>query len=335
MAGAVRDEINAVIAALSDGNAPFSFFRLISLFERYFTDAAPVGSATDASRELMRLRAWPSLSFPPGDIAEVSLQSVDESELRVCLSVTFLGLFGPASPLPPYYTEELMGDDPGQETARDFLDLFNHRLISFVYQSWKKYRYYVRFSPNGNDAFSRYIFSLMGMPRLADGQDSEIDWRKLLPFAGLLGMNSSSPLVFERLFSHYFDVPVRIEEGVARVVLIPEEQQQRTGSRRTSLGIDWLLGERVPDRAGKFRIWIGPVSQDRFHSFLPRGRDRRVLLTLVRNLLRHPLDFDVRVLVDGSEPVSWRLGSDHPGRIGWSVILGKPLTDTGEVALLG
>lgn len=333
MARTVRDQISQLIDGLSDVDQQIAFFPLVGLIERFFADATPVGSSADAGRERVRLRALPALAFPPADVAEVSVHGDDEDDLKVDVLVTFLGLFGPASPLPPYYTEELLGDDPAQITARDFLDLFNHRLISFVYQAWKKYRYYVRFSASGQDAFSSYIFALMGMPRVSERLGGEIDWRKLLVFAGLLGMNSSSPLVLERVLSNYFGFPVRVEEGVARVVRIPEAQQHRLGGRRTSMGVDWLLGEKLPDRAGKFRLWIGPVSQQDFQSLLPGGPNRRILLTLVRNLLRHPLDFDIRVLLDEDGSMSWELGGDHAGRMGWSLFLGDAGASVREIAL--
>jgi type VI secretion system protein ImpH len=315
MAGPLRDEIDS-LTVLPDEPDAFSFFQLIALLERFYPDAPAVGGATEAGRERIRFRALPSLAFPPADIAAVA-----EEDGRIGVTVTFLGLFGPASPLPASFTEELLGDDPGQETVRDFLDLFNHRLISFVYKAWKKYRYYAQFRPDADDVFSSHLFALMGMPPQAT-PGTLIDRRRLLGHAGLLGLNCRSASVLERVLAHYFAVPVRIEEGVERLVTIPESQCHRLGGRRTSLGLDWLLGENLPDRAGKFRIWIGPVARDAFRSFLPDGANHRALIELVTLLLRDPLDFDVRVLLEPGELEPWRLGGP-PAPLGWFLWLGN------------
>src|SRR6202012_2956529 len=149
-------------------------FQLIALLERFYPDAPAVGAATEAGRERIRFRALPSLAFPPADIAAVAPEGGIDTPGRIGVTVTFFGLFGPASPLPAYYTEELLGDDPAQETVRDFLDLFNHRLISFVYKAWKKYRYYAQFRPDADDVFSSYLFALMGLPPQAS-PDTVID----------------------------------------------------------------------------------------------------------------------------------------------------------------
>ncbi len=316
MASPVRDEIDSVTALPAEAD-DFNFFQLIALFERFFSEAPAVGAATEAGRERIRFRALPSLAFPPADIASVAA----EPSCRIDVTVTFLGLFGPASPLPAYFTEDLLGDDPGQETVRDFLDLFNHRLISFVYKAWKKYRYYAQFRPDADDVFSGYLFALMGLPPQAT-PGTRIDRRRLLGHAGLLGLNCRSASVLERVLAHYFEVPVRIEEGIERLVTIPESQCHRLGGRRTSLGLDWLLGEKLPDRAGKFRIWIGPVSRQVFQSFLPEGDNHKALIELVTLLLRDPLDFDVRVLLAPGELEAWRLGGP-PSPLGWFLWLGN------------
>jgi type VI secretion system protein ImpH len=321
MAGPLRDEIDS-LTALPDDETDFSFFQLIALLERRFRDAPAVGAATEAGRERIRFRALPSLAFPPADIAAVASHGgAGGADGLVAVTVTFLGLFGPASPLPTYYTEDLLGDDPGQETVRDFLDLFNHRLISFVYKAWKKYRYYAQFRRGADDAFSGYLFALMGLPPAAP-QASEIDRRRLLGHAGLLGLNCRSAGVIERVLAHYFEVPVRIEEAVERLLEIPASQCHRLGGRRTSLGVDWLLGERLPDRAGKFRIWIGPVTQAVFRSFLPDGANHKALIELVTLLLRDPLDYDVRVLLAPGEMEPWHLGGP-PSPLGWFLWLGQ------------
>src|SRR3546814_317000 len=91
-------------------------------------------------REAVRFGVIDSLSFPPGEIT--ALQPAPEqvdAELR--MTVAFLGLTGPSGVLPHHYTRWLIARararDPG---PRDFLELFNHRLLLLFWHAWRKHR---------------------------------------------------------------------------------------------------------------------------------------------------------------------------------------------------
>ena len=60
-----------------------------------------------------------------------------------------MGLYGPSSPLPNHYTEDVLWASADEDAARSFLDLFNHRLISLVFRAWEKYRQPFRFAQSG------------------------------------------------------------------------------------------------------------------------------------------------------------------------------------------
>ena len=300
----------------------YSFHQAALLLERYFASAPPVGTALDAAAERIRFRALDSLAFPPADVAAADTLARPEGGDLVRLTVTFLGLYGPSSPMAVGFTERLLLDDEGGPAIRDFLDVFNHRLLSLLHRAWTKYRYYLRFRGTGQDDVSKAIFALIGHPRPTGHEKAGVRWEQLLPFAGILAMPNASPHVIERVLSHYFAVQVRIEEAVERFIAIPEGQRHRLGLAGNELGRSWTLGRRVRDLSGKFRIWIGPVTRARFDAFAPGGADHGPLFDLVRKLLRDSLLFDVRILLEPDALEAWRLGSPALplGRLLW---LGK------------
>jgi type VI secretion system protein ImpH len=337
MAGSLRDAPRDLIPRLPGHPSTYSFFHVVSLAERFYPDAVPVGSAADPAGERIRFRAFASLAFPPADIVGFDWRELEGKEPRLRITVAFLGLYGSASPLAPHYTEAIIGGDPEQDTLRDFLDLFNHRLTALFYRTWTKYRYHIQLRGRAEDPVSRKVFALGGLhlprdpnaPRASDA----IDWSKLLAYAGLLALNCRSPGVLERIIGHYFEIPVRIEEGIERHVSLDDAQQNRLGLGNGSLSLDWVLGSELVDISGKFRIWLGPLSREQFDLFLPGGSRHTALYKLVRGLLRDGLDFDIWLKLRPGEAEPWSLGDTQAAPLGWSMWLGDADSATTGVPL--
>ena len=112
-------------------------------------------------------------------------------------------------------------------TLRDFLDMFNHRIISLFYQAWEKYplsRF--RYERGELDRFSHYVLALIGLgtPGLQNRQDVADD--SLLFYGGLL--SHALPLgrrAAARCCGTTFDVPVEIEQFVGAWYPLDEESQ--------------------------------------------------------------------------------------------------------------
>lgn len=247
----------------------FDFVQAVRLIEWASSGAARVGYLGPASKEPVRFAAHPSLAFPCADIESISVEVGDSDAMtRYLITVNFMGLLGPASPLPPFYTLEVLRDETN--AVRDFLDFFNHRLISLFYRACTKYRLGLdevrdaRERGDGIDAptdvfpqmpalpemgpepvatrvgvvergpakggVDEVLFSLIGLRGAVLRRAGSVDWSRLLPFAGLLTMRAHSAPVLANILSHYFDgIPVQIRELVGRWVAIPEDQQARLG----------------------------------------------------------------------------------------------------------
>lgn len=339
MAADDRSPGDPLIARLIATAPRFAFYQAVDLLERrYARDGARVGGFAPPEEEVLRFRPHASLGFPKADIEriETRLRAGAEADLPLFrLTVTFLGLYGAAAPLPAFYTEAILAAEEGESARRDFMDLFHHRLISLQYRLWVKYRYYLRYEAGANDRTSEIVYSFFGLgPKPARTGLRLLYLERLLASAGLLAMNSRSPSLLTGLISYYFrGLAVAIEPFVPRRVAIPDDQRIRLGRANARLGDDMTLGATLNDIAGKFRLVLGPLNRARFEDFLPDGRDHGHLVELVNTLLREPLDFEFELRLDSAERPALTLDRDNPCRLGWMSWLGTPKNEDCRVRL--
>ena len=117
----------------------------------------------------------------------------------------------------------------------------------------------------------------------------------------------------------YFDVPTDVQEFVAHWMRIPESDQFRLGESvgfSGCLGQDTILGERVWQRQDKFRILLGPLSLDRYESFLPTGHSFKALVAVVRNYIGLEYLWEVNLILKKEEKPVTCLGVT--GALGWT-----------------
>jgi type VI secretion system protein ImpH len=295
---------------LPNGGRTHEFFQLVQLLLRERPGAVSPGGEGPPSRENIRFRAAASLGFSASDIESVETIESPDGTSRFQVTVNFMGLYGPASPLPSHYTEEILWAGTDGDGARDFLDLFHHRLISFVWRAWRKYRHPVHFETAGPDETTRRALCLLGVgtPGMAEG--SGLPLVPLLRSAGLLGVRQRSAAGLEGFIAAQFrGVAARVQACVERWTEIPEGQRMRLGHSSARLGEDAILGTRVRDRSGAFRIVLGPLTREQFRRFLPRGEDCAEFVRLVRLYVTDPLDFDVVLRLEGADVPAYVLSA--------------------------
>jgi len=316
---------------LSRGIREYSLFQAVQLVLERLAEAHP---HLDEQRlyEYLEFQANPSLGFPGSDIDRVQFFE-EHGELRARLRINLLGLFGGSSPLPAFYSEQALGDSHEGNPTRDFLDLFNNRLQRLLLPIWRKYRYCARFRSGATDAFSAQLFALIGLGSPQIRQAEELNWKRLLPYLGLLSLRAHSGALIESVLRYYFKhADLHIEQCLERQVTVSAEQCNRLGRANSRLGEDSVLGERVRDCSGKFRIHIRQLSWARFHEFLPVGSGYSPLCALVRFTLRDPLDYDISLELRKDEIRDLRIGNDNPCLLGWTTWLGQDHSD-GQVTL--
>jgi len=336
----------------------FDFFQAVRLLHALDPGRRPVGHGGPPEAEVVRFRAQVSLGFPPSAIC--ALDRGTPARPVPALTQAFLGLTGPSGVLPRHYTELLLRLHESKAVEkyalRDWLDLFNHRLTSLFYRAWEKYRFepaYERgeYALPEPDPHTRALQSLvgLGLPPLrdrlviavpgavADGGRTlaRVDDLAVLYYGGLFAHRPRNAAGLESLLADYFRLPVRVRQFQGRWLTLEPANRTRLGGgpgANDRLGADAIVGERVWDRQGQFRVRVGPLAYDRFVEFLPdrapiAGRKASFLMAhLVRLYVGPDLDFDVQLILGAAEVPECRLdGGDGYGdvgpRLGWNTWL--------------
>ena len=168
---------------------PFTvrFFEAVRLLRRLLPGRKPVGYFVPPTSETVRFTSHPSLSFPASEIQ--SLEWPEGSESQATMMVNFMGLVGLNGALPMPYTELIVERAQRKNNGfRDFLDIFNHRLISFFYRAWEKYHFFVGYERKENDPLTPLLLSFVGLGTKGLLQRQVIQDQSVAYYAGLLGL---------------------------------------------------------------------------------------------------------------------------------------------------
>jgi type VI secretion system protein ImpH len=297
----------------------FEFFQAIRLLERMAPDRKPLGRFTNPADEVARLGAFPSLSFPASEI-----QSIDWPEGEPpSLAVNFMGVTGPQGPLPHFYTTLILARlRAGDRTLRDFLDLFHHRMLSFFYQAWEKYRFAVSYERGERDRFSHHLLDLIGLGTLGLQERLAVPDDAFLFFAGILGQRPHSAHALELLLNDYFEVPCEVMQLVGGWFRLDATTECCIGERSTpseQLGLGAVVGDEVWNQQARARIRIGPLDLENYLDFLPNGSAYQPLRSLLRFWTNEEIDFEVQLILEREEVPRCQLGGegDSAPQLGW------------------
>ena len=142
MAHPEQSAVSGVIGQLLSEGYRFGFFQAVRLLELWEGDRAPVGHDAAPQNEAVRFGSHASVEFPASQIYDVAASRDGTHPAR--MTVTFFGLNGPLGALPQHYTEIAIERLARKDGALlDFLDLFNHRLLSLFYRAWEKYQFWI------------------------------------------------------------------------------------------------------------------------------------------------------------------------------------------------
>ncbi|HET8783104.1 MAG TPA: type VI secretion system baseplate subunit TssG [Pyrinomonadaceae bacterium] len=315
----------------------FDFFQAVRLLEiihtTYGEHLTSPAQGADPTKEIVHFRSSVKLDFPSSDIADVKrrndLPARQQPKAPAEMSVNFLGLAGCLGTLDIPSTELVLQRESQKDTAlKDFLDIFNHRLVSLLYRIRKHHRVGLGSATPGKDQVARYLYSLIGMetPRLKGRM--HVRDRALLYYAGILAQQPRSIAGLERILTDYFQVDVKTKQFVGQWCELEQDQWTTIGESGTNqtLGHDTVMvGTRVWDQHARFEIQLGPLGLEEFESFLPTEWRFGVLCDLVRFYVKDEFEFNVRLILKAAEIPEVKLSMDPA--LSWTSWLGPMHTN--------
>ena len=289
-----------------------------------------VGMVRELEKQPFQLIANLDSSFAANEIVEW----IPTEESRPKLSVSFFGLVGSSGALPEHYTQMILERVRQKDyTLREFLDIFNHRLLSLFYRAWEKHSFPVSFetaaASREEDVLTQAIWGLIGhrLPSSRDRMSLNDDC--FLYYAGQFSSKRPSLESLRACIQDFSGVQTEVEPLVGQWLTLDLPDQSRIGeppaglSMGSELGIDTIAGQRVWDVENRFRVCLGPVDWETLSSYLPTQPKMRVLTDFVRRFVGPQFDFDFQVLLLSKEVRGTQLAQDQAFCLGWNTWLGE------------
>ncbi|TGB30493.1 type VI secretion system baseplate subunit TssG [Burkholderia thailandensis] len=302
----------------------FAYFQAIRLLRRIVRERREHhAGAASAPAAPMPIHTRPNLalSFPDTDVERID--KADDGGYRVVAN--FFGLYGVSSPLPTFYTEDLIDEAfKGRHATRGFLDVLHRALYPLLFDAWLKHRLSLRIVEERDAHALRPLYALAGVDaRIA--RDAGLPEHALLRHVGLLSQRPRSASGLRALLADAFaPAAVDIEPCVPQWLPIPDDQRTRVGARAHRLGVDARVGARMRDDGARLRIVLRDVPGPLFRALMPGGDAFRRLRFLVRLYLTQPFTVDVAIRVRARDALPARCGGGAWSRVGLDAWLGGP-----------
>jgi len=325
---------HAPLDALMAEPERYSFFQAVRLL--YRAHGMPPRAGVSSAHDALRFTVPPSLNFPPCELQSLDRATQDDSESpRYTMSVNFLGLTGPSGVLPRHYTEWLMAQQKARDPAsRDFLDIFNHRLLSLFWRAWAKHRTelsqeFAGEKGGGGSGVLRHIYDLIGLgtpalhalvePRARGGSTkTKLPAAALGYYSGLVAQHPHGVGALAQVIGDVVDAPVEVIGCHGTWQRIPPRDRTRLGKTNQRFGDGCVLGSRFWDRQTTVRVRIGPMRLRGFDALLPQRELLGAVVELLRFLTGLALDLEIQLVLQAEAVPRARLGGARAARLGWN-----------------
>ena len=316
-----RTPTGSLIAALAAKPYGFNLFQAISLLERSQPQLAPLGTG-DGRNEALRLRGAVSLGFPGSDIARVDFSQ--HARAPYTLSTGVMTLAGAQGPLPLPLTETVIARSAAKDHATaDFLDIFNHRFLSFLYRSRKKHGMGLHWQSPQSSALAACLdhLSSLGLKAGLHAPGGEVSW---LRHAGLVGGAPRSMSGLLALVADRFGVRAQGQQfrGGWRALESVDVRPLGSSLSGPRLGRNAVLGQQVWDQSAGITLELADLPLPRLQALLPGGSEHALLGWTIRRYLQSEVTVEIALHPQAGPYPSAVLGASQGPRLGWTSWVG-------------
>lgn len=334
-------------ALLQRGNA-FSFL------QAYRTLARRVSEQGGNPEQDIRIRPALSLELPKASIDRIQrleppLREGEQASAtgQYEIQTSFLGLYGASSPLPNFYSEDLIAAEQEDEIqARLLLDVFHQRVYRLYAQALQKYQPVYELTETPNSHFRQLLWSLIGA-RDEYTRRSMPQPGLFLQYVNLFGRQQKSAAGLHFILSDYLreilpdcreDLSVSVEQCVEQRLEIPTRDRLGLGLGKSlglekSLGVNAVLGSHVQDYSGKLLIRVGPLSAEDYQALMGTPHHWQGLNALVRAYVGPALDCELEISVIAATLTGTCLGDAQWSRLGLSTWMHQANAEMGPTAI--
>ncbi|OTG86381.1 type VI secretion protein [Acinetobacter sp. ANC 4558] len=244
------------------------------------------------------------LNFP---LAEIEALEIEDS--RISITNLISGLTGIQGALPYTYTNKVRLLSRKQKVEiKDFINLFNHKLVSQYVEASLSYNLPVLYEVNDDNHYLKFLHALNGYIS-EHHQEHDID-DYFAEFAGLMQGQNNNTHAVSTVLNCIFKPKIEIEEFVEEKFKLEESQQTQLGNGHSSLGMNTFCGTFVRQINGKIVLKIGPLTKQQYFDFLPMNKSSNKLKRILQQWCDPTLAIDISLVLDKSEIEACQLGSN-------------------------
>ncbi|OCG21362.1 MULTISPECIES: type VI secretion system baseplate subunit TssG [unclassified Gilliamella] len=283
-------ENSPLMQALEKKLPKINFYRFCQLIEQMYADEPVLGKHETPLADPLRFAPSIDMSFPASELK--CIERAPYINRPTTVRTRFLGLYGVDSVLPLGLLDNIIRREENYQVMTDFLDIFNHRVITQFYRIWLKYHYPSSFLNGGKDPISLCLLGLTGFG--IEGTSKQIG-SPLSRFLALLGLITQKTRTSEGIVGL-----IRVLVDDAKVVVSEFYPVWQTmdnpvqlggkGQQRATLDGGTILGSRFRECNQTVHIAITPQHESQIKDLLPGGQLYDDLLALLRAYLGYQVD---------------------------------------------
>lgn len=276
-----------------------------------------IGTFRPAKDEKIKLHGELSFGFP---VQEFHHQANRKNSEKIQIYSKRINLFDNHKGLPNYLLKELQSQEKNKIVGfKEFLDLFNHRILSMRYLTLLKNR--LLLSHERNPRLEKEHQSKSVFDMIAESGDEEMHVIKKYYLKHFMKKNQSKQ-VLRLVLSDLLQRSVKIEDFVGEWLPL-KDQRTLVGDKNTSsLGSSMILGDRVYSIQNKIKIII-PFSEKE----LDQKQSLAIALSFIRKLTAEIIGYHIKLDIYGEVEILVQkngvcFDSDQPAmRLGWNTVL--------------